>query len=98
MPTTVIHSLLRVTAKEIIDRAHQLVPGSRGIDNRYAGRVLRTMIVDQGVGEILDDRARFPHGDDLDSPVDCAVYEVPADTDLEALARALGETLAASRR
>ena len=87
----------RLTAKEIIDRAHTLVPASRAVDNRRAGRVVSTMIEAQEPGAILDERARFARGEDHDSPVDCAVYEVRADVDVDALALDLGTTLTAHR-
>jgi hypothetical protein len=89
MQPTMPRSIRRVTAKEVIDLAHVLSPAIRTIDNRVKGRVLRAIIVDGDIGVILEDRARFERLADKESPVDTAVYEVPADTEIEALARAL---------
>lgn len=88
---------LRITAKDLIDAAHELDRATRVVDNRRAGRVVRSLIVDSGIGIILDERARFAHGDDRESPVDCAVYEVRADADIAALTRELAVLLIATR-
>jgi hypothetical protein len=97
MHSTLTRPAIRITAKELIDGAHDAAPAARVMDNRRAGRIVRTLIVDTGIGSILDERARFAHGEDRESPVDCAVYEVRADTDITALIQELAAQLLASR-
>ena len=96
--TSVTLPARRVSAREIIDRAHMLVPGSRFSPNCYAGLRLRQLIVDGGLGSILEgERARFPRSDDPQSPVDCALYLLVSGASIERLGRELGTILASGR-
>jgi hypothetical protein len=93
MQVTIATPTRRLTAKELIDRTHKHFPATRPVDNRRKGRVARDMIVDGGIGVILDQRARFEHGADKESPVNTAVYEIPAYTNVDVLARELAARL-----
>jgi len=96
--TAPLSSPVRLTAKEAIDRARELVPECRHVSNPRAGQVLREIIVDGGLGTIRKERARFVRTTDPESPVNCTVYDMRTGVDVDTIALELGRQLADSRR